>query len=58
MPAFPDPHVVAIVELDEGPRLVSNLAGDGEPSVGMRVEVSFETPDGVQVLPLFRRCDP
>ena len=50
------PYVVAVVELDEGPRLLANLV---EPdvaglSIGDRVEAVFEDrPEGV-TLPMFR----
>jgi hypothetical protein len=46
---------VALVELDEGPRLVSNLTGVASADVrnGMRVEVGFDEVDGVK-LPQFR----
>jgi uncharacterized protein len=49
------PRVVALVELDEGPRLVSNLTGVSSADVrnGMRVEVGFDEVDGVR-LPQFR----
>jgi hypothetical protein len=37
------PYCLAIVELDEGPRLTTQLAGvdQGEVEIGMRVEFSF-----------------
>jgi uncharacterized OB-fold protein len=46
---------VALIELDEGLRLVSNLAGIDPAEVrnGMRVEVKFGQVDGVK-LPQFR----
>ena len=50
------PYVVAVIELDEGPRLLANIV---EPdmdrlSIGDRVEVTFEDrPEGVS-LPMFR----
>lgn len=45
------PYVVALVELDEGPRLLTNLVG--EPCrIGDRVEVRWGVRDGVLV-PLF-----
>jgi uncharacterized OB-fold protein len=44
--AFQDevPYVIAIVELDEGPRMTTNIVGCAPESVriGMRVEVVFE----------------
>jgi uncharacterized OB-fold protein len=51
------PYVIAIVELDEGPRMMSNLVGvapDPEQLVlDMPLEVVF-VPRGDQVLPLFQ----
>lgn len=43
-PAFPSPHTVVLVELDEGPRLVSNVVGIAADAleVGMAVSVVFE----------------
>jgi uncharacterized OB-fold protein len=59
-PTEPDaePRVVALVELDEGIRFVSNLLGVAEGDVrnGMEVAVSIEEVDGV-VLPQFRAVD-
>lgn len=55
MPFFEDGYIVALVELDEGVRLVSNLI-DVEPehaAMGMRVVVRFEHFDNDLVLPLF-----
>ena len=56
-PAKPDepPRIVALVELEEGVRLVSNLR-DADPaalSVGARVTVFFDEVNG-HVLPQFR----
>jgi uncharacterized OB-fold protein len=41
---MPAPYVVALVELDEGPRLISNIVGctPEEVAVDMPVEVRFE----------------
>ena len=51
------PLVIAVVELVEGPRLMTNIV-DCEPdavSVGMVVEVTFEAIDDSDVhLPVFR----
>ena len=59
-PGFADllPIVVAIVELDEGPRLTTNIVGCPPDAVriGMAVQVDFEhldDPDAT-VLPVFR----
>lgn len=52
------PYAMAIIDLDEGVRLLSNIIGDddGEMQIGDRVAVEFVTRDG-QNLPLFRRVD-
>jgi 3-oxo-4,17-pregnadiene-20-carboxyl-CoA hydratase alpha subunit len=56
-PSKPDdePRIVALIELDEGIRMVSNLPGIEPADVrnGMRVEVGFDEIDGVR-LPQFR----
>jgi uncharacterized OB-fold protein len=56
IPPFEYPNVIALVELEEGTRIVSNLIGV-EPdrvSVGMPVQVEFVQVDEDQVLPQFR----
>ena len=55
-PEFQDhlPYVVALVDLDEGPRMMTNLLCDVEVAeVGMRVAVEFDT-DNEQTFPVFR----
>jgi uncharacterized OB-fold protein len=56
-PAFADrlPYSVSLVELDEGPRLLSNAAPSGEvpPPPGARVELAIARAGGVS-LALFR----
>jgi uncharacterized OB-fold protein len=50
------PYAVVTVELEEGPRIISNLV-DCEPSairVGMAVAVAFESLGGEAPLPVFR----
>lgn len=51
------PYVVAWVDLDEGPRLVSNLVGIGETGrdigIGQKVAVEWEEHEGLSI-PLFR----
>jgi uncharacterized protein len=54
-PDFDVPYVVAVVELDEGCELLTNLvaAEPDQVSVGMRVQVVFlDQPDG-RALPVF-----
>jgi hypothetical protein len=46
------PYTVVLVELAEGPRLVSLYRGEGEPEVGELLEVRFESYSEV-VLPVF-----
>jgi uncharacterized OB-fold protein/acyl dehydratase len=56
IPPFVYPHLVVLVELEEGTRLVSNLVGV-EPTdvrIGMPVEVEFSEVEPGFVLPLFR----
>ncbi len=60
LPAFPEPYVVALIDLDEGTRLVSNLAGvaPGDVRIGMPVALRISRPDGEPVLPLFEPAAP
>lgn len=54
-PAFDDPVLVALVDLEEGVRMFSNLVGV-EPSdieIGMAVAVEFEARD-TGAVPVFR----
>jgi uncharacterized protein len=55
-PAFDYPVLAALVDLDEGIRLVSNLV-DVEPAgirIGMRLEVTFVPTAGDRSVPVFR----
>ena len=54
--AFADhlPYVVAIVQLDDGPRLLGAMLGpDVAPEVGMRVRPSFQKIDNERAILLF-----
>jgi len=55
-PAFePDaPYVIALVELDEGVRMMSTIKGCAphEVAIGMRVEAGFEARNGADI-PIF-----
>jgi uncharacterized OB-fold protein len=55
LPWFPEPYVVALVDLEEGTRIVSNVVGVAPDAVtvGMAVAVRFEHFDDGVVLPLF-----
>jgi len=56
IPPFESPHPVALIELDEGTRLVSDLVGVDVDAIhiGMRVQVEFNAVDPGLVLPQFR----
>jgi len=58
LPAFADraPYNAVVVELDEGPFLVSNLVdvANDDLAVGMRVTVTFVDVDDALTLPQFR----
>jgi len=56
VPAFDIPYVVALIELEEGTRLVSNVVdiSHEEVRIGMSVEVTFSKVDQELILPLFR----
>ncbi|SDM05798.1 hypothetical protein SAMN05428957_10254 [Oryzisolibacter propanilivorax] len=53
------PYVVAIVELDEGPRLMANIQGDAalDARIGSRVQVQFEPVSEELALPQFTLLD-
>jgi uncharacterized OB-fold protein len=56
VPAFDYPLPIAVVELEEGTRLVADLVGV-EPdavTIGMPVTVEFVTVDDELTLPMFR----
>jgi uncharacterized OB-fold protein/acyl dehydratase len=60
LPAFPERYVVALVDLEEGTRLVTNLVGV-EPEavrIGMAVELAVTRVDDELTLPLFRPAAP
>ena len=58
-PAFADrvPYVIALIELDEGPRMMANVLGDDALStkIGDRVRVTFEDRGDGALLPQFNR---
>jgi uncharacterized OB-fold protein/acyl dehydratase len=56
VPPFAYPNAIALIELDEGTRLVSNLVGidPADVAIGLRVRVEFTKVDDELVLPLFR----
>lgn len=56
IPPFEYPNAIALIELDEGVRLVSNLVGidPADVTIDLPVEVEFTRVDEELVLPLFR----
>jgi uncharacterized OB-fold protein len=62
IPPFEAGHPVILVQLDEGPRLISELADhdpevDAEIEIGMRVEVQFDELEDRLTLPRFRLAE-
>lgn len=55
-PAFDPPYAVALVELAEGVRMISNVVGTpyDKVRIGMPVRLVFRTYDGDLTLPVFR----
>ena len=53
------PYVVALIELDEGARMMSNIVTDDPDGVriGERVEVFFDPVNEELTMPKFRRLD-
>ena len=52
------PYVIAMVELDEGPRMFANIIGNDalSVSIGERVKVAFEDRGAGALMPQFRRA--
>jgi uncharacterized OB-fold protein len=55
MPFLDDDYIVALIELEEGTRLVSNLVdvAPEDAAIGMPVRVRFDAFDGDVVPPMF-----
>jgi uncharacterized OB-fold protein len=58
VPGFTPPYAIAVVELDEGPRMMSNIVDCPQTpealELDMKLEVKFEPLDDQITLPLFR----
>ena len=58
VPGFTPPYAIAVVELDEGPRMMTNITDCPQTpealQLDMPVEVAFEKLDDDITLPLFR----
>lgn len=61
MPGFTAPYAIAVVELEEGPRMMTNIVGcEQTPEalvLDMPVEVTFEPLDDEISIPLFRPAE-
>lgn len=59
-PAFAPrvPYVVALIDLNEGPRMMANVLGDDAllVAIGDRVQLSFEDRGGGALIPQFQRA--
>jgi hypothetical protein len=56
VPDVPPPYVLALVDLEEGPRMMTHVV-DADPSaleLGAALEVTFRGPIGGRPMPLFR----
>ena len=47
------PYFLALVDLDEGPRLLTNIDGDSA-RIGDRVTLAWRSRNGLPPLPIFR----
>ena len=55
-PALTPPYWVAVVELDEGPRLTTNVVG-GAAAIGARVRVAWRDREDLPPLPIFELAE-
>jgi len=57
-PGFTPPYAIAVIELDEGPRMMSNIIDCPQTpealELDMKLEVAFEKLDDKITLPMFR----
>lgn len=53
-PELPPPYLLALVDLDEGPRLLTNIVGIDKAAIGDRVEVTWRAREDLPPLPVFR----
>lgn len=61
VPGFTPPYAIAVVQLDEGPRLMSNIVECPQTPealrLDMKLEVAFQKMDDEITLPLFRPAE-
>ncbi len=62
MPGFTPPYAIAVVELEEGPRMMTNIIGCAQTPEALRLdmplEVAFEQQTDTITLPLFTPAGP
>lgn len=51
-PEFTPPYIAAVIQLDEGPRLLTNIIG-GECKIGDRVRLTWKARTDAPPLPVF-----
>ena len=56
LPELPPPYVVALVELDEGPRFTAGIVG-GPTVIGDRVRLAWREREGQPPLPVFTAAE-
>ena len=51
------PYVVALIDLEEGPRMMANIVGEGalDCAIGDKVQICFEDRAGETKVPQFKR---
>ena len=51
------PYTAAVVDLAEGPRMMTEVVGcpESELSIGMELVVAFKAGEGAEMIPVFRR---
>jgi uncharacterized OB-fold protein len=54
---LPPPYILALVDLDEGPRLLTNIEG-GDVGIGDSVSLGWRERDGLPPVPIFRPARP
>lgn len=54
---LPPPYILALVDLEEGPRLLSNIEG-GDVRIGDRVSLGWREREGLPPVPIFRPARP
>ena len=61
VPGFTPPYAIAVVQLDEGPRMMTNIVECPQTPealrLDMKLEVSFQKMDDEITLPLFRPAE-